>query len=266
MALTRADILAAAQRSAQASGAHDRDGWVGLFTPNARVEDPVGSVPHKGTAAIKRFYDTFIGPRDITFHRDVDIVVGATVIRDLELEVRMASAVKLRIPIYIRYDLQDDRSELKIARLYAFWELPAMVGQFLRSGVRAVPAGMQLSRSLLTNQGLTGALGFLAGFRGIGTTGKRRFTEFLNDVRAGNEVALRRRLTKGARITAGDDLPMTATDLLERLDGARWHKLISAGPHLIVGVDRGGHRDVLLADATANPFAINRIRYFSERD
>jgi len=230
------------------------------------VEDPVGSVPHKGTAAIKRFYDTFIGPRDITFHRDVDIVVGATVIRDLELEVRMASAVKLRIPIYIRYDLQDDRSELKIARLYAFWELPAMVGQFLRSGVRAVPAGMQLSRSLLTNQGLTGALGFLAGFRGIGTTGKRRFTEFLNDVRAGNEVALRRRLTKGARITAGDDLPMTATDLLERLDGARWHKLISAGPHLIVGVDRGGHRDVLLADATANPFAINRIRYFSERD
>jgi hypothetical protein len=266
MALTRADILAAAERSAQASGAHDREGWVGLFTPNARVEDPVGSVPHKGTPAIKRFYDTFIGPRDITFHRDVDIVVGATVIRDLELEVRMASTVTMRIPIYIRYDIQDNEGELKIARLYAFWELPAMVGQFLRGGVRAVPAGMQLSRSLLTNQGLTGALGFLAGFRGIGATGKRRFTEFLDDVRAGNEVALWRRLAKGARITAGDDLPMSATDLMEQLAGARWHKLISAGPHLVVGVDHGGHRDVVLADATANPFAINRIRYFSERD
>ena len=139
-----------------------------------------------------------------------------------------------------------------------------MVGQFLRNGVRAAPAGIQLSRGLLTNQGLTGALGFLAGLRGVGATGKRRFAEFLDDVRAGNEVALRRRLAKGARITAGDDLPMTATDLLERLAGARWHKLISAGTHLVVGVDREGHRDILFASATANPFAINRIRYFSE--
>src|SRR3954462_10097925 len=112
----------------------------------------------------------------------------------------MASTVKLRIPIYIRYDIQSDGGELKIARLYAFWELPAMVGQFLRSGVRGVPAGMQLSSGLLTNQGLTGALGFLAGFRRVGPTGKRRFTEFLDDVGAGNEVALRRRLAKGARI------------------------------------------------------------------
>ena len=266
MAFTRADILAAAERSAQASGAHDRDGWVGLFTPNARVEDPVGSVPHNGTPAIKRFYDTFIGPRDITFHRDVDIVVGTTVIRDLELEVRMTQTSALRIPIYIRYDIQDDHGELKIAQLYAFWELPAMVGQFLRGGVRAVPAGVQLSKGLLTNQGFTGALGFLAGFRGIGTSGKRRFTDFLADAHAGNEVALWRRLAKGARITAGDDVAMTATDLLQRLAGARWHKLIRAGPHLVVGVDRGGARDVLLADATANPFAINRIRYFSDRD
>jgi hypothetical protein len=266
MAFSRAEILAAAQRSAQATGAHDRDAWVGLFTPNARVEDPVGSEPHQGTAAIKRFYDTFIGPRDITFHRDVDIVVGLTVIRDLELEVRMTSSVALRIPMYIRYDIQDNEGELKVARLYAFWELPAMVGQFLRNGIGAVPAGVQLSKGLLTNQGFTGALGFLGGFRGLGMTGKRRFTDFLADVHAGDEVAMWRRLAKGTRITAGDDAPISAVDLLDRLAGARWHKLISAGPHLAVGVDRAGHRDVLLADATANPFTINRIRYFSDRD
>ncbi len=29
---------------------------------------------------------TFIGPRDITFHRDLDIVSGTVVLRDLELE------------------------------------------------------------------------------------------------------------------------------------------------------------------------------------
>ena len=265
MAFTRADILAAADRSAQATGAHDRDGWVGLFTPGARVEDPVGSAPHEGTAAIGRFYDTFIGPRDITFHRDVDIVVGSTVIRDLELEVQMTPTLTLRIPVYIRYDIDDHGSELKIGRLSAFWELPAMLRQFLRNGVRAIPAGMQLSRGLLANQGVTGALGFLTGFRGMGSTGKRRFTEFLTDVRAGNEVALWRRLGKGARITSGDDAAISAVELMDRLAGARWHKLISAGPHLVVRVDRGGQRDILFAEATANPFAINRIRYFSDR-
>ena len=56
--------------------AHDRDGWVGLFTADGVVEDPVGSRPHRGRAEIERFYDTFIGPRDITFHRDADVVVG----------------------------------------------------------------------------------------------------------------------------------------------------------------------------------------------
>ena len=47
-----------------------------------------------------------------------------------------------------------------------------MVGQFLRGGVRAVPAGVQLSKLLLRNQGLAGTLGFLSGFGGMGSGGK----------------------------------------------------------------------------------------------
>lgn len=63
----RDELLAAVERSPQAAAAHDRAGWVGLFTGDARVEDPVGSQPQVGHEAIGRFYDTFIGPRDITF-------------------------------------------------------------------------------------------------------------------------------------------------------------------------------------------------------
>jgi hypothetical protein len=266
MAFSRADMLAAVERSPAAAAAHDRDGWVGLFAPSARVEDPVGSQPHRGRMAIRRFYDTFIGPRDIAFHRDVDIVVGSTVIRDLDLEVRMASGLTVHIPAYLRYDLQDDSGELKIAALYAFWELRAMMGQFLRSGVRSLPAGVQLSKGLLTNQGLIGILGFFSGFRGVGAQGKRRFGEFLTDAGAGNEVAVRRRLMKRAPITTGDDAPLSAAGLLARLAGARPHKLIGSGHNLIVGIDREGHRDVLTAEVTEKPFAINRIRYFSDQD
>jgi hypothetical protein len=73
------DLLTVVERSPQAAAAHDRAGWVGLFTADGRIEDPVGSRPHIGLTQIGRFYDTFIGPRDIIFHRDLDIVRGAVV-------------------------------------------------------------------------------------------------------------------------------------------------------------------------------------------
>ena len=94
----------------------------------------MGSRPHTGPAEIGRFYDTFIGPRDIGFHRDLDIVWGSSVIRDLDLEVAMGSAVTMTIPAFLRYDLRQVEGDWKIAVLRAYWELPAMVLQFLGNG------------------------------------------------------------------------------------------------------------------------------------
>jgi SnoaL-like domain len=264
MAFTRADMLATAERSPAAAGARDRAAWVGLFAATGRVEDPVGSTPHRGVAAIGRFYDTFIGPRNVRFHPDVDTVVGPTVVRDGELEVTMASTLTLRVPVYIRYDLQDDAGELKIAALSAFWELPTMVGQFLRGGIRAVPAGLQLSKLLLTNQGLVGTLGFLGGFRGIGSGAKGVVERFLNAACAGDEVGMRRRLAGRVRISSGDDVPMTAADLLKHLSGARWRKLIGSGYAVVAAIERAGQRSVIFTDLGSEPVAITRIRVFSE--
>jgi hypothetical protein len=263
MAFTRSDVLATAERSPAAAGARDRNGWVGLFTADARVEDPVGSQPHRGLGAIGRFYDTFIGPRHITYRPDTDIVTGTTVVRDGELDIAMGP-VALHVPVYIRYDLQEDGGELKIAALSAFWELPAMVGQFLRAGVGGLPAGLQLSKSLLVNQGLVGVLGYVGGLRGTGPQGKRRFREFLDDARAGDEVAVRRWLGKDARVTSGDDVPLSTAELLSRIATAHPCKMIASGYSVIVGLDRDGRRDVLIAEVTAKPFAIRRIRYFTE--
>ena len=50
----REDLLAAVERSPQAVTVHDRDSWVGVFTTDARVEDPVGSQPHVGYEQIYR--------------------------------------------------------------------------------------------------------------------------------------------------------------------------------------------------------------------
>lgn len=263
MTFTRADVLATAERSPAAAGAHDRSRWVGLFTADGRVEDPVGSQPHRGLSAIGLFYDTFIGPRDITYRPDTDVVTGATIVRDGELDI-VLGAVDLRVPVYIRYDVRESAGELKIAVLSAFWELPAMVGQVLKRGIAGLPAGLQLSKSLLVNQGAVGVLGYLGGLRGTGPPGKRRFQTFLDDARAGDEVAVRRWLGKEARVTIGDDLPLSTADLLSRIAGTRSHKMIASGYSVVVGLDRDGRRDVLIADVAAKPFAIRRIRCFIE--
>ena len=263
MAFTRTDVLATAERSPAAAGARDKNAWVGLFTSNGKVEDPVGSQPHRGRGAIALFYDTFIGPRHIRYRADVDIVTGSTVVRDGELEIAMGP-ITLRVPVYIRYDLQEDGDDLKIAALSAFWELPAMVGQFLRGGIGGLPAGLQLSKGLLVNQGLIGTLGYIGGVRGTGPLGKRRFREFLDDARTGDEVAVRRWLGKGAQVTSGDDQPMSTAELLSLIATARPRKMIAAGYSVVVGLDREGCRDVLIAAVAAKPFAIRRIRYFTE--
>ncbi len=105
MTAANAELLAVVERSPKATATHDRTAWVGLFTVDGRVEDPYGSRPHVGLEQIGRFYDTFIGPRQIIFHRDFDVVAGAAVVRDLMLEIIMGAGVTLNVPMHLRYDL-----------------------------------------------------------------------------------------------------------------------------------------------------------------
>lgn len=260
MAPPTVEMLAAVERSPEAAGAHDRDGWVGLFGAGGRIEDPVGSRPHVGRDQIARFYDTFIGPRDITFHRHHDVASGSTVIRDLTLEVRMSTSVTMMIPAFLRYDLDD---ALKIARLQAFWELPAMVWQFARNGAGAVPAGLHLSRALLRNQGLVGTVGFLAGFNGATTRGKRLVAAVLDDACAGDQVAVKRRLTTHAQLTRGDDRPIGTSELVALLHGASWDGMIRSGRWVVARVRREGRHLVLFVEIETRPTRIRAVRVFT---
>ncbi len=255
------------ERSPAAAGAHDRTGWVGLFTDTATIEDPVGSRPHVGHAEIERFYDTFIGPRDITFHRDIDIVRDQTVLRDLVLEVAMGPAVSMRIPAILRYDVKPaglTSEDLRISRLQAYWELPAMAWQFARNGPAAVPASVQLTRALLTNQGLVGAAGFMSGLAGVGTRGKRYVAQVVDDACSGNEMSVRRVLGPDAELAAGDSGRLRPAELVEALAGARRRTTIVAGHHVAVSVTGPGGDAVLIADVGSRPTRIRRLRVFFE--
>ena len=260
--LDREKLLAAVERSPQAAAAHDRAGWVALFAGDGRIEDPVGSRPHVRHAQIGRFYDTFIGPCDIKFHRDLDIVFSTVVLRDLELEVAMGSAVTLNIPAFLRYDFREANGQWQIAELRAYWELPAMMLQFLRTGSRAVPPALQLSRGLLANQGLRGTAGFMTGFRRVGARHRKLVDTFLHAVARGDKSTATHALSLTATITLGDNDPLDLAELVEQLNGASSTKVIAAGPTVVVSLNSGHGRGIMFADVAWKGNAINQIRYF----
>lgn len=252
-----ADLVVAAERSADAVGRHDRSGWIALFTSDARVEDPVGSRPHVGHGQIGRFYDTFIAPREVVFDRDADFVSDRTVVRDLTLRVAMGPGVAMAIPAILRYAIRDSDSELKIAHLQAYWELPSMMRQFAGKGLPAVPVGLGLARALVANQGIGGSLGFLAGFRRPGRRAHTVLHDLLTALSVGDELAVRRVISQGATLNIGAD------ELAARLRGVSWEKILAAGRSLTASVHGAGGRGVVIADF-AEGAVLRRLQLFTE--
>jgi hypothetical protein len=245
---TDADLLAAVEQSPRAAASRDRSGWVGLFTDDGSVEDPVGSVPHRGHEAIGLFFDTFIAPRDITFHPHADIVCGATVIRDVTLEVRMGPGVSIDVPAILRYALADVGGELKIKELQAFWELPPMLWRFARRGVPAVPVALGLSRAMLVNQRPRGVAGFLTGLHRPARRHRSEVDSLLQALIGGDQLAGRRILGTGSRVTAGDGEPIGIDALGARLVGAKVASRITAGFTTAVSLRGPDGPAVLLID------------------
>jgi hypothetical protein len=250
----RARLLEVVEQSPAAAARHDRAGWVNLFTPDGAVEDPVGSRPHVGHEALGRFFDTFIAPRDIAFHRDVDIVTDDSVVRDLTLGITMSPKVSLAVPALLHYTLREVDGTVRIARLQAYWELPAMMGRFLATGPAAAPVGLALTRALLTNQGLSGTVGFARGVPAPRRRQRRRLEDVLTALSTGDEVTLHR-LLGHAR------LPADFADLRTRFQGAHWGRVLSAGRSATATVYPAAGANVLIADFTSRG-EVERLRVF----
>ena len=217
----------------------------------------MGSRPHVGVARLGRFFDTFIGPREITFDLGGDFVGGSTVVRDLTLNVRMGPGVDMAIPAVLCYDLRDSGGELKICQLQAYWELPPMMLQFAGRGVAAVPAGARLMRALLANQGPAGSLGFLQAVRRPGRHARAVVNDLLAALSVGDELSTRRILGHGAPVGADLD------ELADRLQGAHPSKILAAGRSITVSLTAGRSdaRGVVIVDF-ADGSAISRLRFF----
>ncbi|MGO3327557.1 nuclear transport factor 2 family protein [Gordonia sp. (in: high G+C Gram-positive bacteria)] len=238
---TREEMLSLVEQSPAAVAVHDKRKWLSLFASDGIVNDPVGSDIHRGPEQLGRFYDTFIAtfiaPNDVVFHPKHDMVCGSTVMRDLELEIRMTDRVILTVPMHLRYELTDHDL---VRGLYAHWELPTMVAQFGSKGVWALPSSLRLSARLLKNQGLSGSLGFARGFKRVGAAGKKTAQTFLDAVTGSDDSELAR--FADLTVTCGTERLEAPAALRGRLEGWTSSKFISAGDYVTASLSDGdGH-------------------------
>jgi len=258
------DLLSAVLASPHAVAVHDRASWVGLFTQDAVVNDPVGASPHTGRVAIERFYDTFIAPNTITFHVDHDFAAPGTILRDLTIEIRMSTGATVRVPMHLRYRMVTVDGELKIAHLAAYWELPAMVGKLLRTGPAGLGAGTKLGWLLLRNQGIAGLTGMARAATGVGRRGKDIAAQLLTAAAAGDAEALRELLgpRQTVQLCPGD--AVTVAEFADRARGARQGKTIAAGRTVTTSIDLDNGPAVAVVEFAANAPWVESVSVFTE--
>lgn len=104
--------------------AGDKAAWVGLFTPDAHQEDPVGAPPNIGHEAIGAFYDAMLagGTPQLSFVRD-PVILGNEALMFLCARTGDGDA-QVRVPFIV--DHVTFAPDARIARLRAFWD-PAAI-------------------------------------------------------------------------------------------------------------------------------------------
>ncbi len=262
MAYSPDQLIAAVKQSPALVAVHDRARWCSLYAVDGQINDPVGSRPHNGRAAIERFYDTFIAPNKLVFHVEQDIVCGMSVVRDLSIQTLMPTGVTLNVPMHLRYDLVEEAGVLKIRRLYAHWELPFMIAQLLKTGLRGLWTSLKLGPQLIANQGFGGMLGFMRGFLGSGRAGKAAVKNFLAAAQQGDVAKAGACLDHRCELEMPAHRAVTLPELIAGLRGLQWRKMIAAGNSITVTLQQGGRRGVAMFQFDHGPRQISGLQIF----
>lgn len=117
----QAAVRATVDSYAERFSAGDRDGWVALFTADARQEDPVGTPVNIGHEAIGGFYDNMVGGfgvPQLSLSQE-PIIVGNEAMVELNV-VAGSGEGRVRIPRIL--DHMTFAEDGRIESLRAFWD------------------------------------------------------------------------------------------------------------------------------------------------
>ncbi len=155
-------ILELVKESPRLVKAHEKLKWVGLFSKDAEIEDPVGSKVYK-KSELANFWEAFIAPNDITFHSNFDVVCENTVARDVNIHTKLPSGHEVWVPAHLFYTVKQEENKLSVISMYAHWDLSKMVFEFLKMK-GSIMAMSALSLRILKSLGLPGIWGFTKAF------------------------------------------------------------------------------------------------------
>ena len=259
-----ADLLSVAEASPRAVAAHDRAAWLALFGSDAEVCDPVGSRPRRGARELAAFHDAFIAPNTIRFDVRHDEVWprpgGGTVFRDVDLSTTLPGGPTLTTVMHARYDLATDTAAeagatgtadagggLRIERLRAHWQAPAMALGLLAAGPTALVPGLRMGAGLLRNLGPAGTAGFVRGFLDRPAALHRgRVVGMLRDACAGRPE----RDLAVVTWRIGPDAPTDADpgEVAALVRGARVTRVVAAGDTVSASLERPAGRGIALVE------------------
>jgi ketosteroid isomerase-like protein len=124
---------AAAIRSVEAVEAGDRETWLGLFTDDALVQDPIGASPldptgegHRGIEAISSFYDRVVSQAQIRFSVRESYAQGDECANVVTITSTFPDGGRSVVDAVSTYRLAPDGSG-KLMWLRAYWEFDALV-------------------------------------------------------------------------------------------------------------------------------------------
>ena len=113
--------------SMRAVESDDKAAWLALFSPDAVVEDPIGPSPfsadgtgQRGLEAIEAFYDSVIGPNDVSFRIDQSWACGDEAANVGTITTRMPDGTVVHTDGVFTYRVDGDG---RLVALRAYWEL-----------------------------------------------------------------------------------------------------------------------------------------------
>ena len=128
--LTPEQIEAAVEEYFDAVSAHDVQRYVSTFAPDGVLEDPVGTPPLQGTAAITGFITNIIAPFSDIKHRIQDVIVcGNEAAVNWKLELKTTTNKHIVIDGMGVFRFNQDG---KLQSVREFWDLAAFLADLQR--------------------------------------------------------------------------------------------------------------------------------------
>ena len=122
--------MIAARNSWRCVQSKDREGWLALMADDVCIEDPIGEAPTnptgngvRGKEAVREFYDTNIGPNQLTVETHESRTAGNESAHVLTLRTRFPNGMTAIVRGLFTYLVNDAG---KLTNLRGYWEMDDM--------------------------------------------------------------------------------------------------------------------------------------------